>query len=203
MASVADDFPMQLWDHLPPQVDITVNPLWQSNTTPKVLACAYMSGPFDYNKIPLAPTGCKVQVPKKIDKRGTWVFHSVNSWYVATSPGHYCTDNCHIKDTQSNRFSDTVQFQHKDITNLTITPHDKIMHALADCAKAIKGINKSTPHKTYVTYNASHNSMIQTMSIRMISSRSLQFRGWSQLQEWTSNLWHQPCRSQDQWPKKC
>ena len=67
-----------------------------------------MSRPFDYNRMPLAPMGYKVQVHKKTDKQGTWVFHSI---------------------------------QHKDIINPTTTPYDKIMLALADCAKAIKGIN--------------------------------------------------------------
>ena len=99
-----------------------------------------MSGPFDYNKMPLAPMGCQVQVHEKTDKRGTWAFHLVDGWYIATSPEHYRTHKCHIKETKSDRFSDTVQFQHKNITNPTVTPHDKLMHALADCAKAIKGI---------------------------------------------------------------
>ena len=91
-------------------------------------------------KRPLRPWDAKSKSTKKTDKRGTWAFHSVDGWYIATSPEHYRTHKCHIKETKSDRFSDTVQFQHKDITNPTVTPHDKLMHALADCAKAIKGI---------------------------------------------------------------
>ena len=140
LAGVADDFPMQLWDRLLPQAEITVNLLRQSNATPKVSAYAHMTGPFDYNKMPLAPMGCNVQVHEKTDKRGTWAFHSVDGWYLATSPEHYRTHKCHIKNTRDDRFSDTVQFQHKRITNPTITPHDKIMRAIADCAKVIKGV---------------------------------------------------------------
>ena len=140
LAGVADDFPMQLWDRLLPQAEITINLLRQSNATPTVSAYAHMSGPFDYNKMPLAPMGCKVQVHEKTDKRGTWAFHSVDGWYLSTSHEHYRTHKCHIKDTRSERFSDTVQFQHKEITNPTITPHDKVMRALSECAKAIKGI---------------------------------------------------------------
>ena len=141
LAGVADDFPLQLWDRLLPQAEITLNLLRQSNATPTVSAYAHMSGPFDYNKMPLAPMGCKVQVHEKTDKRGTWAFHSVDGWYLSTSPEHYRTHKCHIKDTKSDRLSDTVQFQHKNITNPSVTPYDKIMHALSDCAKAIKGIN--------------------------------------------------------------
>ena len=44
--------------------------------------------------------------------------------------------------------SDTVQFQHKRITNPTITHADKVMLALAECVKAINGLSgqdKSSP----------------------------------------------------------
>jgi hypothetical protein len=36
-----------------------------------------------------------------------------------------------------------VQFQHKHITNPTITYADKVMHALADCVKALQGMTGS------------------------------------------------------------
>ncbi len=69
-----------------------------------------------------------------------WAFHSVNGWYLATPHEHYQTHKCHVKDTYSDRYSDTVQFQHKTITNPTVSPYNKIMHALSNCAAAIKGI---------------------------------------------------------------
>ena len=140
LAGVSDDFPKQLWDRLLPQAEITVNLLRQSNATPTVSAYAHMSGPFDYNKMPLAPMGCNVQVHEKTDKRGTWAFHSVDGWYLATSPEHYRTHKCHIKSTKSERYSDTVSFQHKHITNPTVSPHDKVMKAIADCSNTIKGL---------------------------------------------------------------
>ena len=45
---------------------------------------------------------------------------------------------CHINDTHRERFTDTVHFSHKNITNPTVTHADKIMAAIAECAKAIK-----------------------------------------------------------------
>ncbi|KAL7484145.1 hypothetical protein ACHAW6_009789 [Cyclotella cf. meneghiniana] len=65
LAGVADDFPMKLWDKLLPQAEITINLLRQSNATPTVSAYAHLNGPFDYNKMPLAPMGCGVQVHEK------------------------------------------------------------------------------------------------------------------------------------------
>ena len=58
LAGVVDDFPLHLWDRLLPQTEITLNLLRQSNATPTVLAYAHLSGPFNYNKLPLALMGC-------------------------------------------------------------------------------------------------------------------------------------------------
>jgi hypothetical protein len=140
LAGVADNFPPSLWDCLLPQTEITINLIRQSNATPNVSAYAHLSGPFNYNKMPLAPMGCEAQVHEKTDKHGTWAYHSVDGWYLFTSLEHYRTHNCHIKHTKSERLSDTVQFQHKRITNPTITHANKVMHALADCVKALQGM---------------------------------------------------------------
>ncbi len=88
--------------------------------------------------------GCEAQVHEKTNKRGTWAYHSVDEWYLFTSPKHYHTHNCHIKHTKSKQLSDTLQFQHKHITNPTITQAEKVMHALADCVKALQGMMGST-----------------------------------------------------------
>jgi hypothetical protein len=84
--------------------------------------------------------GCEARVHEKTNKHGTWAYHLVNGWYLFTSPEHYCTHNCHIKHTKSKRLSNTVQFQHKCITNPSITYANKVMQALAECVKAIQGI---------------------------------------------------------------
>ncbi len=68
LAGVADDFPQNLWDRLLPQTEITLNLIRQSNAMPTVSAYAHLSGPFDYNKMLLAPMGCKAQIHEKTDK---------------------------------------------------------------------------------------------------------------------------------------
>ena len=138
LAGTADNFPMQLWDRLLPQADITVNLLRQSNATPTVSAYAHLSGPFHYNKMPLAPMGCAAQIHKKTEKLGTWAYHSVNSWYLGTSPEHYRTHQCYVKSTRSERLTDTVQLNHKRITNPEVSRAYKVMHAIAACIKSIK-----------------------------------------------------------------
>ena len=140
LAGTADLFPLHLWDRLLPQTKITLNLLCQSNAMPKVSAYAHLSGPFDYNKMPLAPMGWEVQIHTKTDKCGTWLYHSVDGWYLATISKHYRIHNCYIKATQAERLTDTIQFKHKNITNPTISPQDKIMQALANCKTALNGM---------------------------------------------------------------
>ena len=45
-----------------------MNLIRQSNATPNVSAYAHLIGPFDYNKMPLAPMGCEAQVHEKTKK---------------------------------------------------------------------------------------------------------------------------------------
>ena len=73
------------------------------------------------------------------------MYHSLDGWYLATSPKHYRVHNCYVKTTQAERLTDTIQFKHKNITNPTISPHDKIMHALANCKEALKGMMNGNP----------------------------------------------------------
>ena len=67
LAGEAEDFPLNLWDKLLPQTEITLNLLQQSNAAPMVSAYAHLCGPFDYNKMLLSPMGCDAQVHKKAD----------------------------------------------------------------------------------------------------------------------------------------
>eukprot|EP00804_Cyclotella_cryptica_P006123 CCRYP_010735-RA/>CCRYP_010735-RA protein AED:0.28 eAED:0.28 QI:0/0/0/1/1/1/2/0/432 len=71
LAGVAYNFPLQLWVKLLSQTEITLNLLRQSNATPTISAYAHLCGPFDYNKMPLAPIGCNVQIHEMMDQRGT------------------------------------------------------------------------------------------------------------------------------------
>ena len=108
LAGMANDFPPSLWDKLLPQTEISPNLLCQSNALPHLLACAHLSGLYNYNKMPLVPMVCKVKVHKKADKQGTWAYHSIDGWYLAISQDHCWTHVCHIKNTNSKWLSDTV-----------------------------------------------------------------------------------------------
>lgn len=141
LAGVNEFFSMQLWDRLIPQAVLTLNLLRRANANPNISAYEYIHGEFDYNKMPLAPMGCAVQIYESPNNRRTWAPHSTDGWYLRTSAEHYRCHVVFVKKTRSERISDTVHFDHKHITQPTLTPTDIIVKTLQDLTNTIKRTN--------------------------------------------------------------
>jgi hypothetical protein len=139
LAGVDDNFPMQLWDKLLPQTILTLNLLRQSNVAPTVSAYQYVHGIFNYNKTPLAPLGCAVQLFESCARQETWAEHSTDGWYIGGLMKHYRCHKIYVRKMRSERISDTVFFKHKYITHSTVTPVDTKVKALDDLTHALKG----------------------------------------------------------------
>ena len=106
---------------------------------PKVCAYAYHHGQFDYDRVSLAPMGCAVQCHIRPKQRKSWGDHSLDGWYIGTSPKHYRCHIIFIKATRSKCILDTVFFKHKYITQSTVTPANVIIKALQDLTHAVQG----------------------------------------------------------------
>jgi hypothetical protein len=94
-------------------------------------------GEFDYNKTQLAPLCCAVQLQNSKNTQKMWDIRSGTGWYLGASKKHY---RCHIifcQKTCAERISDTVIFQHKYITQPTITPANRIVKAIDDLESAL------------------------------------------------------------------
>ncbi len=78
LAGVDRNFPMRLSDKLLPQTVLTLNLLRQSNVAPTVSAYQHVHSNFNYNKMPLAPLGCAVQLFKSRDQQGTCAEYATN-----------------------------------------------------------------------------------------------------------------------------
>ncbi len=128
---------MRLWDKLLPQTILTLNLLRQSNVALTVSAWQYIHGPIAYDKMPLAPMGCAVQIHKSSEQQGTWAANIIDGWYLQISPEHYQCHQIYVNKTESKRISDTVFFKHRYLTQLTVTLADSIVKALGDLTKAL------------------------------------------------------------------
>jgi hypothetical protein len=85
LATTDSEFPLQLWDRLTPQVRDTLNHMRASQINPEILAYKALNRPYNCNRYPLAPLGCKAIVYKDGDTRGSWASWGVDRWYLGSS----------------------------------------------------------------------------------------------------------------------
>ena len=71
LCSTDPDLPIQNWDRLVEQVEITLNLLLPSRLNPKLSSYAQLNGTFDYNRTPMPPPGTRTLVHEKPHNRGT------------------------------------------------------------------------------------------------------------------------------------
>jgi hypothetical protein len=72
-----------------PQVVNMLNMMRASCVDPTKSAYEILNGPYDWNRYPLAPLGCKAVIYKGGDKRGSWASQGVDGWYLDPSMDHY------------------------------------------------------------------------------------------------------------------
>jgi hypothetical protein len=143
LAGLDLSFPMTLWDRLLPQTILILNLLWQAKADPSMSAYQFMHGEFDYNKMPLAPLGCAVQMHESTNRQKTWDVHSLNWWYLGTSDEHYRCYMIYCTKTRAKRISNTVFFQHRYFTQSVVTPTDAMIKAMG----YLRGVLKKRTNK--------------------------------------------------------
>ena len=92
LAGVAPDFPINLWDLLLSQTELTLNLLRKATLDPTRYAWSYSHGPFNYDTTPIRPLGCDIITHKKTGTRHSWDFRGADGWYVGVALQHY---RCH------------------------------------------------------------------------------------------------------------
>ena len=103
LATCNPQFPIQEWDRLLPQAEMTSNIIRCSRHNPQLSVYAYLFGTYDYNAHPMVPPGTKVMVHSKPSNRKSWEYHGKLGWYVGPSLDHYRCVNIYIylEHTQS------------------------------------------------------------------------------------------------------
>ena len=89
LATCNPDYPLQEWDQIIPQAELTLNLLRKSRLNPKLSTWAYLFGNFDFNKSPLLPLGTKIILHTKPGKRASWDFHGEQGYYIGPAIKHY------------------------------------------------------------------------------------------------------------------
>ena len=89
------DLPIRKWDQLLSQCVITLNLLRNSRVNPDLSEYAYLFGPYDFNKSPMAPPRTRVIVNYKPDNCTSWGHNSTPGWYIFFFP-LTTTDECSV-----------------------------------------------------------------------------------------------------------
>jgi hypothetical protein len=79
LATTDSNFPLHLWDWLLLQVQDTLNMMRALRINLAILAYEALNGPYNWNRYPLAPLGCKAFVYEDGDTRGSWASRGVDA----------------------------------------------------------------------------------------------------------------------------
>ena len=130
-------FPIEEWDQLLDQAEITLNLLRSARNNPSLSAYAYLRGQYDYNATPMAPPGTKVVVHEKPSTRTSWGNRGVDGWYVGPSLHHYRCVRCFIPTTKAVRDADTVLFIPETIPYPEVSIEDHLKQATTDIIRIL------------------------------------------------------------------
>ena len=90
LCSTDTDWPIQLWDQLTPQAEITLNLVRTSRMDPTKSAYHLFHGKqYDWNKYPMAPPGTKAVIYLDPKTRRLWGARGLDAWYCGPSLHHY------------------------------------------------------------------------------------------------------------------
>jgi hypothetical protein len=119
-------FPLILWDKLVTLVVNTLNMMGASLIDPTISAYEILHGPYDWNRYPLAPLGCKAVVYENGDIKGLCASRGVNGWYLGPSMDHYWCDIYYIPETWAYQISGSTELflQHCQLPDMT--PHQHL-----------------------------------------------------------------------------
>lgn len=111
LASTDPTFPMDLWDLLLEQAELTMNLMRSSSINSKVSAWAYVhGGPYRFSETPIAPAGTAVLVYESPAVRGSWAVHGKAGFYIGPAMKHYRCFKVYVTETSRERVTDTLSW---------------------------------------------------------------------------------------------
>ena len=110
LATTDPTFPLNAWDYLLPQCDITLNLLRSSRRQPRLSAYACLFGNFDFNRTPLSVPGTKVAAHDPPSQRYTFAPHGTVGYYVGPALEHYRCYTIFFPSTQRTRECISLQW---------------------------------------------------------------------------------------------
>ena len=145
ICSIDPDLPIQNWDLLVEQAEITLNLIRPSRLNPKLLAYAKLNGTFDYNRTTIPPPVNRTLVHNKLHNRGTWAPHGQEGYYVHPAVLHYRCLTSYIPKKASERVSNTTEIFPVQKNFPSLSPADAVTSAAADLMDSLQNRTPSSP----------------------------------------------------------
>ena len=117
---------------------ITLNLLRNSRVNPALSAYAYLFGPYDFNKSPMAPPGTRVIVHDKHGNCTSWGHHGTKGWYIGPSLDDYRCMHCYMPATGIVQITDILQYIPKAFAFPKTTTEDYLQQAIGKIIAIIK-----------------------------------------------------------------
>jgi hypothetical protein len=77
-----------------------------SRIDPIMLVCEAIQGPYNWNRFPIAPLGCKVSP----NAHGLWGSRGTDTWYLGPSLDHYQCNHYFVPETRAYQISGLTHF---------------------------------------------------------------------------------------------
>ena len=110
-----------------------------------LLAHAQLFGVFNFDQTPLAPLGIRVMVHERVGQRMSWGDHGKEGWYTGPALQHYRNYTMYVKETNSERTSNTVEFFPSKLTMPATGPTDRLIAATEEHTDAIANPRHASP----------------------------------------------------------
>ena len=119
---------------------------------PEISAYEALNGPYNWDRYPLAPPGCKAIIYEAPAVRGSWASRGTDAWYLGPSADHYRCNIYYVPEMCAYRISGSAELfpQHCQVPNLSRHAHLK---ALTEELEITTGIAAQT-HKGRILIKA-------------------------------------------------
>ena len=145
LCTVDKAFPLQLWDAILPQTELTLNLLRGSRLDPSLSAWAQLHGAYDFNAHPIAPVGMRIVLHEKPGQRATWAPHGVEGFYLGPALEHYRCYRGWVISTQRERVVDTVAWHPTTVHMPGSSERELLTKAIKDLQGAIIAHSSTLP----------------------------------------------------------
>ena len=116
LATTDPDFPINEWDHILPQVEMTLN-MMRGSRTGEGSAYQHIRGNYDFSRNPIAPVGTRVIILEDASRRGSWAPHGVRGFYLGPAMDHYRSFRVLTDDTRRVRITDSLSWHPREEHN--------------------------------------------------------------------------------------